>query len=66
MTLKKGKVQNSIKLLRNLRIVSLKNAGWSIAKIADHFGISRQKASSIYLMYKDVPFYYEDDKVVIH
>jgi hypothetical protein len=68
---KKG-YQTGVKALRNLRIVALHNDGMTFDDIAKklmsegHPKISRQAIHGIYQEWKDVPFRWENDKVIIH
>lgn len=69
--LKKG-YQTGAQPLRNLRIVSLHNEGKTFGEIAklltEETGdrISRQAVANTYKVWKDVPFKWEDDKIIIH
>jgi hypothetical protein len=58
--------------LRNLRLVWMKKErGMSYEEIRqalenEGWKISRQQVANIYKIWKDVPFLYEDDKIIIH
>lgn len=66
--------KSRVELLRNLRIVAMRKLGLTYDSIAEQLykenpkeeKLSRQRIHSIYKSYKDVPFRYEDDQVIIH
>lgn len=68
--------KHKVDLLRNLRIVwMVNNRGMTYQEVADHLNreqggkedpLSRQRCAVIYTAYKNVPFVYEDDKIIIH
>lgn len=69
---KKGE-RTPIDLKTKFRVVSMKQEGKSSTDIAYILNteagakvISPQRVSQIYATYKDIPFNYEDDKVIIH